>query len=143
MIFTSCVGSNVLTYKTKTHYSEDNVISSDSTFKLIQRVCYNKPRVIDEEFCYVLKLTFLDTTAAKTKQTLNLQTDTNIVKVEYGIFSVWNWSNENNQVLGQIEITNWDCNKLTLREKVIATDYRRKEAKKFNGTRTFTRKEGW
>lgn len=143
LVFTSCFGSNVLTYKTKTHFSEDNIISSDSTFKLNQRVCYNKPGVIDEEFCYELKITFLDTTAAKAKQTLDLQIDTNIVKVDYGIFSVWNWSNENNKVSGQIEINNWNCDKVTIRENVIATDYRRKETKKFKGTRTFTRREGW
>jgi hypothetical protein len=99
--------------------------------------------VIDVEFCYDLKLTFLDTTAAKTKQTLDLQADTNIVKAEYGIFSVWNWSNENNQVFGQIEIINWDYNKMTIRENVIATDYRRKETKKFKEARVFTKKEGW
>lgn len=43
----------------------NNIIASDSTFKLYQNVCYNKPDVIDEEHCYDLKLTFFDTTAAK------------------------------------------------------------------------------
>ena len=143
MVLTSCVSSNVLTYKNRQHYKENSIITSDTVFKLYQNVCYNKPGVIDEEFCYDLKLTFLDTAAAKTKKTLDLQIDTNIVKAEYGIFSVWNWSNENNKVAGQIEITQWNSDKVTLKENVIVTDYRRKETKKFKGTRTFIRKEGW
>lgn len=142
LVLTSCVSSNVLTYKNRQHFKENSIITSDTIFKLYQNVCYNKPRVIDEEYCYYLKLTFLDTTAAKTNKTLDLQTDTNIVKAEYGIFSVWNWNNENNKVSGRIEITLWDKDKVTLKENIVATDYRRKESKKFKGIRTFTRKDG-
>jgi len=142
LILASCISSNILTYKNKHHYSEENVIMIDSSFKLIQSVCYNKPDIIDEEFCHNLKLTFLDTAMAKAKQTLDLEVDTNIVKAEYGIFSIWNWENENNQVSGQIEITYLDTNQAILTEDIIVTDHRRTETKVFKGTRTFTRSEG-
>ena len=143
LVLTSCVSPNVLTYKKRQYYSENSIITSDTIFKLYQNVCYNKPGVIDEEFCYYLKLIFFDTTAAKAKKTLDLQTDTDIVKAEYGIFSIWNWSNESNKVFGQIEITHWDSNNVTLKENLVVTDYRRKGNKKFKGTRTFTRKDNW
>lgn len=143
LVLTSCVSSNVLTYQKRKYYTENNIITSDTIFKLYQNACYNKPGVIDEEFCYYLKLTFIDTSAAKTKRILDLETDTSIVRSEYGIFSVWNWSNENNKTKGKIEIIHWDRDSIILKENVIATDYRRKDTKRFKGTRTFTRKEGW
>lgn len=138
-----CSRTNLLTYNYQKYYEENSIITSDSTFKLYQNICYNKPGVIDEEFCYYLTLKFTDTTAAKTKRILDLQTDTLIVKAGYGIFSVWNWSDENNKVSGQIEILKWDKDEVILKEKVQATDYRRKETKKFIGTRFFKHKDGW
>ena len=143
LILSSCVGSNVLTYKDREHFKENSVITSSTTFKLYQHACYNKPEILDEEFCYYLTLVFLDTAAAKTKKVLDLQTDTNIVRAEYGIFSIWNWSDEHNDVSGQIKITQWDNDQVTLIEDVIAKDHRRNETKKFKGTRTFVRQDGW
>lgn len=140
---TSCSQTNLLTYKHKKYYKDNSIITSDPTFKLYQNVCYNNPGVIDEEFCYYLTLKFIDTTSAKTKMIIDLQTDTLIVKAGYGIFSVWNWSDENNKVSGQIEILKWEKNEITLNENVKAVDLRRKETKKFVGTRTYKRKVGW
>jgi hypothetical protein len=142
-ILTSCSQTNLLRYRHKKHYKENSIITSDTTFKLYQNVCYNRPGVIDEEFCYELTLTFIDTVAAKTKKILNLATDTSIVKSRYGIFSVWNWEDENNKVTGQIEIIAWDKNSVTLKENIFASDYRRKETKNYKGTRTYKRKDGW
>lgn len=136
-ILVSCSRPNLLTYKYKRNYSENSVIGKDSPFKLYQTVCYNKRGVIDEEFCYDLTLKFIDTNAAKTKRILDLQSDTLIVKAEYGIFSVWNWGNENNNVSGQIELLKWTKNKITLKENIQAIDLKRKETKRFVGTRTF------
>ncbi len=137
---TSCSHTNLLTYKHKKYYKENSIITNDSIFKLYQNVCYNRPRVIDEEFCYELTLKFIDTSAAKTKRTLNLQADTLIVKASYGIFSIWNWYDENNKVSGEIEIIKWDKNEVVLRENIKANDFNRKETKKFVGTRIFKRK---
>ena len=142
-ILTSSCRTNLLTYKHKKYYKENSIITSDSTFKLYQNVCYNKPGVIDEEFCFDLTLKFIDTTAAKTKRILDLQSDTLIVKAGYGIFSVWNWSDENNKVCGRIEILKWDKDEVIVKENIQAVDFRRKETKKFVGTRTYKRRDGW
>jgi hypothetical protein len=131
----------LLTYRHKKYYNEDSIITSDTTFKLYQNVCYNRPEVIDEEGCYDLTLTFLDTTAAKTKKNLNLATDTLIVKSRYGISSIWNWQEENNKVTGQIEIIAWDRNAVTIKENIFVSDYRRKQTKKYKGRRTFKKPE--
>jgi len=139
---TSCSQKNLLTYKHKKDYKENSIITNDTIFKLYQSVCYNRPGVVDEEFCYSLTLKFIDTSAAKTKRMLDLQTDTLIVKAGYGIFSVWNWGEENSKVSGQIEIINWDKNEVVLRENIQVNDFSRNETKKFVGTRTFKRKDG-
>jgi hypothetical protein len=133
----------LLSYKHKKYFKENSIITSDPTFKLYQNICYDRPGIIDEEFCYSLTLRFIDTTAARTKRILDLQTDTLIVKAGYEIFSIWNWSEENNNISGQIEILKWDKNEVLLKENIKAVDFRRKETRKFAGTRTFKRKNGW
>lgn len=138
---TSCSGTNILNYKYKKRYHENSTIRSDESFTLIQSVCFNEPRVRDEEFCYTLHLIFLDTIAAKTKKNLNLETDTLIVKSSYRIFSVWNWEDENNKVTGQIKIVAWNKNSITLKENICVSDFRRNETTNFKGTRTYRRKE--
>ena len=140
---TSCIRTNLLTYKHIKYFNENNIITSGSTFELYQNVCYNRPGVIDEEFCYDLTLKFIDTTASKTKRILDIQLDTLILKASYGISSIWNWSDENNKVSGQIEILKWDKNEVILKENILAVDLGRKETKKFIGIRTFKRKDGW
>lgn len=142
-ILTSCIRTNVLTYKHRQYFKERSIITSDSIFELYQDAYYNVPHIIDEEFAYYLTLKFLDTTVAKTKKILNLMTDTLIVKSNYGVFSVWNWSDEKNKIGGQIEIINWDKDSIIIKENVSVYDIRRKERKKFHGTRTFTRQVGW
>lgn len=141
-MLTSC-GKNVLTYKYRLFYKENSVISGDSIFSLHQKVCYNNPTMIDEEFCYYLKLQFLDTTAAKKKKTLDLINDSNIINAEYGIFSIWNWnwSDVNNKVTGKVKIIRWDRNGITIKKKIIALDYRRDKTQKFIGKRTYRRYE--
>ena len=142
-ILTSCSRTNLLTYKNKKFYEENSIILSDTTTKLYQRILYNRPGIIDEEFSYDLTLTFLDTAAARTKKILNLETDTLIIKSRYGVFSIWNWEVENNKVSGQIEIVAWDKNSITLKENIYVSDFRRNETRNYNGTRTYKREEGW
>ena len=139
----SCVSTNVLTYKHRKHFKERNIITSDSIFTLYQDASYNRPNIVDEEFSYYLDLTFLDTTVAKTKRILNLATDTTIVKGHYGISSVWSWGGDSTKVSGQIEIIHWGNDGITIKENVHTKDFRRKQAKRFKGTITFTKQKGW
>lgn len=142
-IFTSCGRFNLLTYKNKKYYTENSIITKHATFELYQHVCYNRPNMIDDEFCYYLKLNFVDTSAAKAKKIINIQTDTSIIHVKYGIVSIWNWEDENNQLSGKIEILKWDKDEVILQENIKVVDFRRKETKKFVGKRTYLRKNGW
>lgn len=141
-ILTSSCLKNVLTYKHRKFYNEKSIIKNDTPFTLNQNVCYNRPDIIDEEFCYDLTLIFLDTALAKTKKILNLATDTLILKSQYGRFSVWDWEEENNKVSGQIEIISWDKTTVTLKEKIFISEFGRKKSKIFKGTRTYKRKDG-
>ena len=134
-ILASCSRTNLLNYKYRIHYEENSIITSNTTFTLYQNVCYNRPGTIDEEFCYDLTLTFLDTTAAKTKKILNLETDTLIIKSRCGKSSVW-FDSGNNKVTGQIEICVWDKNAVTLKENIYASGIGC-----YKGTRTYKKKE--
>ena len=72
----ACNQTNLLNYKYRKYYDEDNLIVNDKPFVLFQSVNYHKPGVYDDEMSYKLYLTILDTYAAKKKKILNLQTDT-------------------------------------------------------------------
>lgn len=141
--FASYSQTNLLTYKHKRYYTENNVIATDTVFKLRQSVYYNRPDVIDEEYCYSLYFTFIDTAAAKQKKIISLAIDTLIVNSSYSEFSVWNWARENTKVTGQIKIIRWSENEVTLKENITVYDCKRKTPKEYKGTRTFTRKNGW
>jgi hypothetical protein len=141
LLTTGC--NNVLKLASKKHYKENSIITSDSVFTLYQNVCYDKRNYVDEEFCYELRLKFIDTTAARIKKKIDLESDSLIVKASYGVFSMWNWGNENNQVSGQIEILKWGNQEIILRENIQVRDIRRKKTKQFRGTRTFKPKKGW
>jgi hypothetical protein len=143
LLESSCSHNNLLTYKHRKYYREKSIITSDSTLKLLQSVSYNVPNIIDEEFSYDLTLQFIDTTAAIEKGILNLSTDTTIVKSNYSVFSAWDWDDYGNKVEGTIEIITWDKNSITLKENIQTFGVRRKEIKKYKGTRIFYRKEGW
>ena len=134
---------NLLAYKDSIYYTERNIILTDKQFSLHQDIWFNVPGVIDEEFAYTLTLVFLEPEAARKRKVLNLSTDTTIVKSTYGVFSVWNWSDENNQVSGKIEITEWKRRRITVKENISVLDIRRNERLKFVGTRTFKRQKGW
>lgn len=140
-ILTSCSRTNVLNYKHRRFYKEKSTITNDTPFKLYQRVCYNRPGVVDEEFCHCVTFIFLDTAAAKAKKTLNLDTDTLIVTANYGISSVWNWGEESNKLSGQIEVLKWDKDEITLMENMKTFDNQKKKTKRFKGTRTFIRQK--
>lgn len=140
LALTSCTG-NLLTYKHRIYFHEENELVHDSIFLLRQRVCYNRPQVIDEEHCYELQLTFTDTLAAKTKKLLDLATDTALVKASYGLFSVWSWGGDDNPVSGTIQILRWRKDCVVLRERVYVYDRYKQEKKSFRGTRTFRKKK--
>lgn len=132
-MLTSCINTNISTSRPGRYFKQENSIRSDSTFKLIQKVCFNIPRLIDEEYCYVLTLKFLDISKAKSKKTLDLQTDTLIVKASYNKFSIWDWSGEITNVSGQIEILKWKKNKVVLKQNITAIDTNGNKTQKFVG----------
>ena len=140
-IFCSCC-QNVLTYKNRKYYSEDNTIKVEgyNVFKLCQESNYHKPYVIDGGFSRRLYLTFLDIDAAKTKNNLNLETDTLIVQAKYDFWSIWVWNYEDNKPKGTIKILQWDEYKIVLKENIVVKDIRGK-IKRYSGKRTFYHKK--
>jgi hypothetical protein len=140
MILTSCGHTNLLTYKYKRYYYEHREFKSDTTFKIDQYVWKDKPIVTHDEFAYQLTLTIMDTISAKVKRNIDLETDTLVVKSRYGIFSMNDFGVENNKITGQIKILSWKKNSIRIKERIYVTDLRRKETKKYKGTRSYKRK---
>lgn len=121
-LFSACSPTNQLHYKCRRHFYEENVIRIKPPFTLSQDICYNRPRVHDEEYCHTLTFTFLDTTAAKAKRVLNLETDTAIVNTDYGVYSTWLWGEEPFLVSGRIEILAWNRRRIRLKEQVVVVN---------------------
>ena len=137
LFLASCSTTNILHLKYKKNYREVNAISLDTTTIISQSVAFNIPRVIDEEFWYLLTFEIKDTVAVKRIRLVNLATDTTIIKTKYDFISPWNWENENYTLSGTIQIIKWTDGEVRLRQKIKIYDLRRNETIRFFGKRTF------
>lgn len=146
LALTGCVASktfkrpgrtNILTYRANLLYSEQRELLNSNIPQVIQSICYNDPRSVDEEFCYELKFTFLDSSMANAKKTLDLSTDTNIVKWEYGVYSIWKWGSTD-KLTGEIEILEWNSKRIKLREDLVVSDSDGNMTNVLEGVRQFT-----
>jgi len=129
--------THILKLKNKKNYSEKSQFFSDSTTTLVHEVCYNEPNTIDEEGCYILTLTLIDTSKARQLKKIDITKDTSIIKSVFDYRSVWDWADEKVTLTGVVNI-------LALTEKTISvdmhikiTDNRRSRAYTYIGTRIF------
>ena len=140
IIFIACNTTNMLKLHYKKNYFERNILTKDTTKTLLQEVSY-RPHTIDAGGSYNLKFIFIDTTKAKAKRQLILPTDTSILKCEYDYLSAWNFEKENYALTGKIEILSWNIDSVTIREKICVYDIDRNETFKYNGNRTFSKRQ--
>lgn len=133
---------NILKLKKKPYYSERNHYSSDSSVALIQEVCYNKPKTVDEEYCVILKLQFIDPLKAKELKTLTIGKDSSIVQCSFDFQSVWNWEDEKTSISGSIQLLDWTKTAVKLRLDLQILDHSRKKIYSYEGIRSFKRKSG-
>lgn len=134
-IISSFGQTNILKLKDQKYYTERNIILNDSVFTLSQNVCYDMPEVVDEEGCYWLKLTFLDTFYVRRKKIIDLSTCP-LVKGEYGLDGQIILEPKS-KVIGQIEILKWESESIRIKENIEAYDLIRGGKVTFIGTRTF------
>ena len=137
LIVSSCFTSNLNNYKNKKYFKESTLIQDKNPTSLKQSFCYNKPGVIDEEFCYELFINFIDTNKAKEKKTLNIQLDTNIVSCSFGRFSVWDWSGGQKTLTGNIEILSWKNSSITIKQNIKIKELKNNTTKNIKGIRSF------
>lgn len=143
LLWTAC-GRNVLTYKGRPHFEERSIIlTEEPVLTLTDHVTYNVREIVDEEFYYYLRMRFTDTSLVRAGMTLDLARDTQLVRADYGVGSVWNWEPEDNALRGTITIDRWTPDTVVLRERVRIDDRRRQQKKSFIGTRTFVHHQGW
>ena len=98
-------------------------------------VLYNHPKYIDEEFIHYFKV-YIPKSDMVEGNILVLNKDS-ILKVDYDLFSIWDWSDENNQVSGDIEILEVNRRSVKVRMHFLIDDIRRDSQLKVNGIRVF------
>jgi hypothetical protein len=136
-----CFGqiTNALRLKEKRYYAEKNTFSSDTTVNLRQEVCYNKPGVIDEEYCFILNIIISDTLKAKQLKKIDLAKDSSIIKCTWDLLSVWNWEDESTTISGIVTIVSWTKKAIEVDLNVEAYDNRHKEGYSYKGRRRFSK----
>jgi hypothetical protein len=122
--------TEVLQLGEKKYYSEKDSLSRDSLLNLVQEICYDEPEVIDEEHCFYLKLSILDTTKARQLRLLNVSRDTSIINCLFYIRSVWSpmWNilgDRKATITGTVKIVSWTTNSITADLHLRIKDYRR------------------
>lgn len=136
IVLNACSQSNLLLYKYRRFYDEQNYFKRGSSINLYQSVCH-VPRAIDAGSCYDLAFFVLDSAAALSKRVLNPATDTAIIRYSYGIFSVWDWDAEGSVVTGALSILHWGPKKIRIKENLVVVDNSRHDTKRLKGRRTF------
>lgn len=102
------------------YYTENTTFDANVFY---HRVGYNRPHSIDEEHVYTLMLQFSDFEKIKAGQTLNLATDTALVRCSFGILSVWNWDYDAKaSITGTITIVSKTKNEIVVEEDAQVRD---------------------
>lgn len=140
LLLSSGCHKNILGHKHNKNYREEFLIKSGTNLTLYQNIEYGRKNVADVGFSDKLKLIFLDSINAKTKQVLNIEKDTLIIKCSYDKSSAWIDGSNKTKIAGNIKIIKWSSNEIILNENITIIDSGWNEVKKFKGTRTFKRK---
>ena len=131
----SCT-SHLLKLHTKPYYSELNAFSIDSTLNMFCQVCYNKPHVLDEEYCYYLNINVNNRLVTSLPVVLSLADSSN-VKSTFSLASVWGSGQENAVLSGSIKILKLTDTTLTTKLNIRVRDAKGKSKYAYKGTRTF------
>lgn len=102
------------------YYTEHTTFDVNTFY---HRVGYNRPHSVDEEHVYTLMLQFSDFEEIKAGQTLNLATDTALVRSSFGILSVWTWDYDAKaSITGTITIISKTKKEIVIEEDVRICD---------------------
>jgi len=136
----ACKTENLLLLQKKQYYFEYNILNTDSIVTLKQTIAY-RPHQIDGGSSTIITLYLLNPTFALQKHKLDLEKDSDIVKCNYDIESVWNWEEEKYSLKGNFEIKDWKADQITIAENITVYDFRRKQNYSFKGVRTFSKEK--
>lgn len=131
---------NVLRLKDQDHYSEKNILFLKYPTTLTQEICYNKPNVIDEEYCMILALTIIDTAKAMQLQWLNLR-DTSAIKCVFDWQSVWQWQDRETSISGRVKIISLTNDSIEVEFDIEVFDYNFKRTYIYNKKRAFLKRK--
>ena len=134
-----CFGqtTKVLDLKKEKGYSESNIISSDTGFKLKQEVCSEE--AIDVNYCILLTLIFSDASEAGKLGKIDLSKDTSIVKCIFNWRNDWHWEDRQTAISGFITINKWTKKNVTIDFDIKVYDENFKTTFIYSGERIFTK----
>lgn len=137
--------TDVLKLKNKPNYHEQNMLTIDSLIRLQQRVWYDEPRIIDEEFWIIFDIVFLDSLKALKVKNIDIEKDSSIVKCTFNQYSVWLRPAANNSVSGTITILEWSADMVKVRFDVTAKPEsgNSKDIYLYSGERAFVKGIKW
>ncbi|UAY52084.1 hypothetical protein [Ferruginibacter albus] len=140
-----CKGQNetkVLELKKQQYFTEQNILSSDTTISLLQEVCYDVPEVSDEAYCLKLDILILDSTKALQSRRIYINKDSSIVKCIFKRHSYMptpkNGATIN--ISGTINIISWGKRSVALDMNLKIIDKNWNHIYIYKGKRNFLRK---
>jgi hypothetical protein len=135
--------TKVLRLKNKINFAEENNLLTDTSFTLEQKVWYNRPNTIDEEYGLILTINIKDTLQAKLLKTIDVNKDSSIIQCNWDFLSVWNWEKETVKMEGIIRVISLTKKAVIAELKLKVTDYRFNHTivYVYDGTRTFTKEK--
>jgi hypothetical protein len=116
--------TKVLRLKNKINFTERNALLTDTGFILEQKVWYNRPNTIDEEYGLILTINIKDTLQAKLLKIIDVNKDSSIIQCNWDFLSVWNWEKETIKMEGIIRIISLTKKTVIAELKLKVTDHR-------------------
>ncbi|MFT3911652.1 MAG: hypothetical protein QM737_19675 [Ferruginibacter sp.] len=135
----TCFGqtTNVLELNTQKNFSESNLISIDSSFKLKQELCYDGG--IDISYCLLFTLIFNDISTASQLKKIDVSKEDSTVKCIFNLRFAWHPEDKKTVISGFITIEKWTKRSVEIDFDVKVYDESVKNTYIYSGKRIFTK----
>jgi hypothetical protein len=135
LLLTSC-GNHILRLHRIPYFREKNIFTDSAGLWLRQKVSFNMPRIVDEEYRHELCIWIRDTAAFKSGLKICLPGDSAIARCTYLFASVWEGL-DNRSISGYIRIKNRKPGKIKLKMNLTVDNGPDEKKLHYKGTRTF------
>ena len=139
LLCSSCAPKNLLTLHRQKDYKEE-LFWSDSAYILMENFRYNERRVVDDEFCHLVRFDFKRQLVTLLGRTIDVS-DTLDVIVRYDFMSVWNWEPEHAAITGTLRFQQADTDRILVQQNVSIRFPSDRKPLSIRGSRWIERRE--